>query len=400
VAAEQYPISCYLAKDNSFYSPLTSLKSSIIIMDAKINSEITDQRLVCIDALRGFDMLWIIGGSEVLITLTQATGFKFLSNIHVHFDHSWGQFHFYDLIMPLFLFIVGVVMPVSFKKRLARGETKKKLYNHIIKRVIILYILGLIASGHILTFDISKIHLWTDTLHAIAFGYLISSIMILELRLKWQLLITSGLLLLYWGVMALIPVPGYGAGIYEPDTNLALYVDNAVLGHFQEGDGWTYIITNMTFVCSVMLGVFAGKILQSDRPQMRKVGMLALIGAGCIIVGKIWGIWFPIIHHLWTSTLVLYAGGLSYLLLSFFYLVIDVWGFKKWSFPFVVIGMNAIAVYVATHLFDFSKIGNVFVGGLAKYLGSWNDFVQALAALTVVWLILYWMYRKKTFIKI
>jgi predicted acyltransferase len=369
-------------------------------MDTKTKPENTEQRLVCVDALRGFDMLWIIGGSEVLITLANATGFKFLSNMSVHFDHSWGQFHFYDLIMPLFLFIVGVVMPVSFKKRLARGETKKKLYSHIIRRVIILYILGLIASGHILTFDISKIHLWTDTLHAIAFGYLISSIMILELRLNWQIIITTSLLLLYWGVMALIPVSGHGAGIYEPDTNLAIYVDNALLGRFQEGAGWTYIITNMTFVCSVMLGVFAGKILQSDWTQMKKAWSLALIGIGCMIVGKIWGFWFPIIHHLWTSTLVLYAGGLSFLLLALFYLIIDVWGFKKWSFPFVVIGMNAIAVYVASHLFNFSEIGNIFVGGLEQYLGQWNDFVQALAALTVVWLILYWMYRKKTFIKI
>src|SRR4030043_260532 len=367
-------------------------------MDTKTKPENTEQRLVSVDALRGFDMLWIIGGSEVLITLANATGFKFLSNMSVHFDHSWGQFHFYDLIMPLFLFIVGVVMPVSFKKRLARGETKKKLYGHIIRRVIILYILGLIASGHILTLDISKIHLWTDTLHAIAFGYLVSSIMILELKLNWQIIVTTSLLLLYWGVMALIPVPGHGAGIYEPDTNLALYIDNAILGRFQEGAGWTYIITNMTFVCSVMLGVFAGKILQSYWTQMKKAWSLALIGIGCMIVGKIWGFWFPIIHHLWTSTLVLYAGGLSFLLLALFYLIIDVWGFKKWSFPFVVIGMNAIAVYVATHLFDFSKIGNIFVGGLAQYLGQWNDFVQALAALTVVWLILYWMYRKKTFI--
>ena len=172
-------------------------------MDTNIKDEITDQRVVSVDALRGFDMLWIIGGSKVLITLADATGLNFLSNMPVNFDHSWGQFHFYDLIMPLFLFIVGVVMPVSFKKRIARGESKKKLYTHVIRRVIILYILGLIASGHILKFDLSKLHLWTDTLHAIAVGYLVSSIMILELKLKWQIGITTGLLFLYWGIMAL-----------------------------------------------------------------------------------------------------------------------------------------------------------------------------------------------------
>lgn len=369
-------------------------------MESTNQTYVASERLVCVDALRGFDMLWIIGGAEVLISLCKASGIGFLSNMAVNFDHSWGQFHFYDLIMPLFLFIVGVVMPVSFRNRLKKGTTKKELYRHIIKRVVVLYILGLIASGHLLTFDTTKIHLWTDTLHAIAIGYLVSSILILEAGRKWQLSITAGLLILYWLVMALIPVPGHGAGIFEPDVNLALYVDNAVLGHWQEGAGWTYILTNMTFVCSVMLGVFAGQLLLSEMKPVKKAGLLALIGVSCIIAGKVWGIWFPIIHHLWTSSLVLFAGGLSFLLLALFYLIIDIWGYKKWAFFFKVIGMNAIAVYVATHLFDFREIGNVFVGGLLKYLGPWADFVEASAALAVIWLILYFMYRNKIFIKI
>lgn len=369
-------------------------------MDTKLLAGSGGKRLMSVDALRGFDMLWIIGGAEVLVSLGKATGLGFLSKLEVHFDHSWGQFHFYDLIMPLFLFIVGVVMPISFGNRLRRGASRKTLYRHVIKRVVVLYILGLIASGHLLTFDTSKIHLWTDTLHAIAVGYLVSSILILETGRKWQIIITGSLLVIYWLVMAFIPVPGHGAGIFEPDTNLALYVDNLVLGHWQEGAGWTYILSNMTFVCSVMLGVFAGQILISGSSPLRKTGLLALLGVICIIAGKIWGIWFPIIHHLWTSSLVLYAGGWSFLLMALFYLVIDVWGLKKWSFFFVVIGMNAIAVYVATHLFDFSLIGNIFVGGLLKWLGPWADFAEASGSLAVVWLILYRMFIKKTFIKI
>lgn len=369
-------------------------------MDTPAQSPVVSQRLMCIDALRGFDMLWIIGGSEVLVALAKRSGVGFLNGIDVHFEHHWGQFHFYDLIMPLFLFIVGAVMPISFGKRLKHGDSKKQLYLHVLKRVVVLYILGLIASGHLLSFDASKLHLWTDTLHAIAVGYLVSSVIILELKLRWQVAVTAILLLLYWAVMGLVPIPGVGAGFYEPNVNLAIYVDNAVLGHWQEGQGWTYIVTNMTFICSVMLGVFAGQILLSNRAQMRKVGELALLGIGCILVGQIWGIWFPIIHHLWTSSLVLYAGGLSYLLLALFYLVIDVRGYRKWAFGFVVIGMNAIAVYVATHLFDFKLVGRVFVGGLARWVGPWNDFVQEFAALAVIWLILYWMYTKKTFIKI
>ena len=369
-------------------------------MKQKNHSDTKNKRLESVDALRGFDMFWIIGGSEVLVSFSEASGLGFLSNMQVHFDHTWGKFYFYDLIMPLFLFIVGVVMPIAFKRRIDRGESKKTIYKHIIRRVIILYILGLIVSGHLLTFDLSQIHLWTDTLHAIAMGYLVSSIMILELNLRYQIGITITLLFLYWGIMALVPVPGYGAGLYLPETNFALYIDNFILGHFQEGMGWTYIITNLTFICSVMLGVFAGYILQSDNGPMRKVLWLALLGIGSIISGKIMGIWFPIIHHLWTSSLVLYAGGWCFLLLSGFYLVIDVWGYKKWAYVFIIIGMNAITVYVATHIFDFSLIGNVFVGGVASYMGQWGNFIQALGALAVVWLILYWMYRKKTFIKI
>jgi predicted acyltransferase len=355
---------------------------------------------MCIDALRGFDMIWIIGGAEVAVTFSKATGISFLNNIGKHFDHTWGQFHFYDLIMPLFLFLVGVVMPVAFAKRISSGQSKREIYYHVLKRVIILYILGLIASGHLLTFDTSKIHLWTDTLHAIAAGYLVCAVLILETKQEWRVGITAGLLLLYWGVMALIPIPGHGRGIYEPDMNLALYVDNAVLGHWQEGLGWTYILSNMTFICSVMLGTFAGQILLSTEAPWRKATLLAIIGTGCVVAGKIWGIWFPIIHHLWTSSLVLFAGGISCLLLSLFYLIIDIWGFRKWAFIFKVIGMNAIAVYVASHLFDFRLIGDIFVGGLTRRLGNWSEFIRSLAALSVIWLILYWMYRKQTFIKI
>lgn len=363
-------------------------------------SDNTGRRLVSVDALRGFDMFWIIGGSQLVVTFTQATGLDILQSIPVHFDHTWGEFRFYDLIMPLFLFIVGVVMPVAFKKRLSRGESKKKLYRHIIKRVIILYLLGLVGSGHLLTFDILQIHLWTDTLHAIAMGYLVSSILILEVNLRWQIVITGVLLVLYWLIMAWAPIPGHGAGIFQPDLNFALYVDDAILGHFQEGYGWTYIVTNITFICSVMLGVFAGYILQSEQPPMKKFTMLVTLGIGCVLAGMLWGIWFPIIHHLWTSSMVLYAGGWSFLLLSLFYLVIDVWGFKNWAFVFVVIGMNAIAVYVATRLFDFKLIGDVFTGGLASYMGRWGNFIRELAAFSVIWLILHWMYRQKIFIKI
>src|SRR5512140_3161893 len=144
------------------------------------------ERLMCVDALRGFDMLWIIGGAEVVIALVKGPGVGIIDGFDANFHHSWGQFHFWDLIMPLFLFIVGAVMPFSLGKRLERGDSKKKLYLHVLRRVGLLYILGLISSGHLLTFDASRIHLWTDTLHAIAVGYAVSSVLLLEFGVKWQ----------------------------------------------------------------------------------------------------------------------------------------------------------------------------------------------------------------------
>src|SRR6188508_2016474 len=119
-------------------------------MEAKVSSVVPPKRLLSVDALRGFDMLRIIGGGEVIIALAKAHTNNFTNRLAEHFDHQWGQFHFYDIIMPLFLFIVGVVMPVAFKNRLEKGDSKKKIYLHVLKRVLILYILGLVASGKLL----------------------------------------------------------------------------------------------------------------------------------------------------------------------------------------------------------------------------------------------------------
>jgi predicted acyltransferase len=290
-----------------------------------------------------------------------------------------------------------VVMPIAFKNR---AKSKSETYKHVLIRVFKLYILGLVASGHLFQLNIDTLHLWTDTLHAIAVGYLVSSVLILEVSRKWQYIIVALLLLGYSIIMTQVPVPGQQAGVFEIDNNLALYIDDAVLGHFQEGSGWTYILSNMTFICSVMLGVFAGNILLSQLSEKTKVIRLIIVGLSCIATALIWSLWFPIIHHIWSSSLVLYAGGWSYLLLALFYYIIDVRGYQKWSFFFRVIGVNAIAVYVATHLFNFSTIGAVFVGGFAKWLGEWYNVLLTFSGLVVVWLILLYMYRNKTFIKV
>lgn len=359
------------------------------------------KRLESLDALRGFDMFWIIGGAWIFGNLHQIFNNPITGFIDRQLQHvPWVGFQFWDLIMPLFLFIVGVAMPFSFAKRLARGSSHKKLYFHIIIRFFILFILGIIAQGHLLSYDLSKLAIYCNTLQAIAAGYLIGSILLLNLNIKWQIGVTTGLLLLFWALMAWVPVPGYGAGQLTSEGNLAMYLDKLLLGSFQDGTTYTWILSSLTFAGTVMLGVFGGLLLRSKKTQIQKV--LWLFGAGVLSIGLglIWSIWFPIIKHLWTSSFVLFSGGLCYLLLGLFYLIIDVWGYRKWAYVFKIIGMNAIFVYMITRLFDFRRIGDIFVGGLADRLGSWNGLIQGMAGFLVIWLILYWMYKERTFVKI
>lgn len=384
-------------------SPMTGAGEKVkYAMNSKGSDVVSRGRLVSLDALRGFDMFWIIGGAGMFASLDKIFHHPVTAGISQQLKHvEWEGFRFEDLIMPLFLFIVGTAMPFSFNKRLERGDSKKTLYLHIIKRVVILWVLGMMAQGGLLKYDLSKLRFYTNTLHSIAAGYLIASVIMLNMKLIWQIIATAGLMLLFWALMTFVPVPGHGAGVLEPDANLALYVEKLVMGRFHSsGSSYTWTLSTITFGATVMLGVLAGHLLRSSKTRWAKFFWLFAMGIGSLVLGMVWGIWSPIIKHIWTSSFVLLAAGWSYLLLALFYLIIDVWGFKKWAFGFVVIGMNAIAVYMATQLFSFRHIGNIFVGGLEERLGNWNAPVQAAAAVAVIWLILYWMYRKKTFIKI
>jgi predicted acyltransferase len=360
-------------------------------------------RVMSIDALRGFDMFFIIGGERIFASLHDVFDSPTTELIRTQLTHvKWEGFRFEDLIMPLFLFIVGVVMPYSFEKRRLAGHGKTRLYLHILKRTVILFILGMVAQGHLLEFDISKLHIYSNTLQAIAAGYIIAAIIMLNLGIRWQIAVTGILLLLFWALMILVPFPGRGADVLMPDSNLAIYIDRIVFGSFIDGTDppYTWLLSSMTFACTVMLGVMAGHLLRTDKVGIRKVLWLLAIGAGCIVAGLAWSLFFPIIKHLWTSSFVLFSGGICFVLLALFYLVIDVLGFSKWAFGFVVIGMNAITVYMAVHLINFRLISGMLVGGLEKYTSNWYPLIHALAGFAIVWLILWWMYRKKTFIKI
>jgi predicted acyltransferase len=359
-------------------------------------------RLMSLDALRGFDMFWIAGGETILNALARGLQSEWF-NQHVipQTRHvPWEGFTAWDLIMPLFLFVVGVAMPFSLARRVERGDSKARIYCHALLRVAILWVLGMIAQGRLLEYDLSRIRLYSNTLQAIAAGYLIATVLLLHLRTWAQVAVTVGLLLAYWGLLIWVPVPGHGAGQLTEQGNLAIYVDKLILGPCQDGTPYTWILSSMTFAATVMMGAFAGQLLRSRKGDRNKVLILAGAGLACVLAGWAWGQVFPIIKHIWTSSMVVFAGGWSLLLLAIFYLVIDVLGLRRLGLAFAVIGANAIFTYMAVHLFDFKSLSDPFVGGLAQWTGNWQDLVQTLAGVTVMWLILLFMYRRRIFIKI
>jgi predicted acyltransferase len=358
------------------------------------------ERLVSLDALRGFNMLWIIGGERIVRAAGKALGAGPDNPFIAQFEHvPWQGLHFYDIIWPLFMFMVGVSIPFSLAKRQGAGVTRRSLYTHTLIRAAILFVLGMIAQGNLLWFDLSKLHPCYSVLHGIAAGYLIATIVAMNCKPRGQAIFLGLSLLLYWALLMWIPVPGFGRGVLTPDGNAAIYIDRLVLGRFQFGEN-TWFLSYLGFAGSVLLGVLAGELLRSNwSPRAKVVGLLSA-GAGLTALGLFWSLWFPIIKLIWTSSYVLVAGGISALLMGLFYLMVDVLGFRRWAFPFVVIGMNSIAVYVATSVFDFRAVGNVFVGHLAQRAGLYGDLLTACAGFAVVWLILYWMYRTKSFVRV
>ena len=357
-------------------------------------------RLVSLDALRGFDMFWITGGTAILMGLGSVIQRPFFYTFLGQFDHSvWQGLHLYDLIWPLFFFIMGVAIPLSIAGRRAKGATDRSLLLHAIRRALILFFLGTITQGNLLLFDLSKFHPCYSVLHGLAAGYLIAVVVALKVKPSRHMAVIAGFLLAYWALVMLIPVPGYGAGVLTPQGNAATYIDHLVLGRFEFGAN-TWFLSYLGFASSVLLGVLAGQLLMSNLAPEKKLLRLLTMGVVSLATGLLWSLWFPVIKLMWTGSYVLISGGISFVVMALFYWIIDVRGYRKWSFPFVVIGMNSLAVYFATEVFDFRLVGNVFVGHLVPRLAQWGPLVEASAAFAVVWLILYWMYRKREFVRI
>lgn len=360
------------------------------------------RRLKSIDALRGFDMFWLMQEETGLVlALAAALHLPFQGLLARELDHTpWIGITAWDMIAPLFLFIVGLSLPLAIERRKARGESNRTIVGHILRRTAVLIALGLVFNG-ILKFDFADFR-YTGVLQRIALSYVFAALITVFCELRGRIAWTVGLLLGYWAIMALVPVPGFGANVLTPEGNLEGFIDRLFLpGKFCcyiFGDNEGYLST-IPSIATVTLGVLCYHLLQIKRSETWKTLALIAGGLGCIAAGLVWSIWFPIITRLWTSSYTILCNGWCMLLFALFYWVIDVKGWGRWAFPLVVIGMNPLTIYVLQEIFDFRNVATAFAGGLVNHSGVYSGLVLAVATVLAKWLFLYFLYRQKIFLK-
>ncbi len=360
------------------------------------------ERVQSIDVLRGFDMFWISGGEHFFHALAKATGWATAIVLARQLSHSqWEGFTFYDLIQPLFLFITGLTLPLMITRRLGRGETRADVFRRLLWRAGLLIILGHIDKNGALSLDFAH-QRYTSVLGRIGVTGLAAGVIIMYARPRAQVRWVIGILAAYWALLTFVPAPGQAAPSFQQGVNIVDWLDQHIMpGRLISGNhdanGWS---STPPVVATVLIGALAGAWILSTRPVGVKVAALAAAGVILTALGWVWGFQLPIIKHIWTSSYVLYTAGWSCLLLALFYGIIDGLKWRRWGFPFLLIGMNPLVIYllVNTQLVDFAFIGKFFLGfTFAHAAPSMVPVYSVLAALVVEFALLYWLYRKKFF---
>ena len=374
------------------------------------NASISTGRLESLDILRGLDMFLLVFLQPVVVAAAHASGAQWLEPLLRQLDHeAWAGFRAWDIVMPLFLFMSGVSMPFSLGK--LNNLPRRHVYLKILKRVIVLFLLGMVVQGNLPALDLHVLRFYSNTLQAIAAGYLISSLIVLNLPLRGQIAATAALLLVYWLPMTL-------RGDFTPDGNFAEMVDRTLLGRWRDGVYWdadgvwhfsphysyTWIWSSLTFGVTVMLGNFAGTIMKraataGARPEAAL--MMAVTGVALVVAGLLWHLQMPIIKRLWTCSMTLFSGGICFILMALFYWWVDVRGHSHGLGWLKIYGMNSITAYVLGEAVNFRSAAASLTYGLEHIIGSaWYAAWLTFANFAIVFLILLAMYRRRIFIKI
>lgn len=366
-------------------------------------------RLASLDILRGFDLFLLVFFQPVLWVLARQLDVPFLNGILYQFDHEvWEGFRFWDLVMPLFLFMTGASMPFSLSKYKGVSGSYWPVYRRILKRVALLFIFGMIVQGNLLGLDSRHLVIYSNTLQSIAVGYFMAAVIQLHFSFKWQVGVTLLLLLLYW-------IPMTFLGDFTPEGNFAAQVDKCVLGRFRDGVYWnedgswsfsphytyTWIWSSLTFGVTVMLGAFAGKIMKEGKADRKRVvRILSVAGLVLVGLGLLWSLQMPVIKRLWTGSMTLLSGGYCFLLMALFYYWIDYKGHTRGLAWLKVYGMNSITAYLLGEVVNFRCVAASVSYGLEQYLGTWYPVWLTFANYLILFLLLRAMYKCGLFLKV
>ena len=366
------------------------------------------ERLLSLDALRGFDLFWIVGGHGILVALFKLTEWGWLGAIDAQLKHvDWNGFQAYDLIFPLFLFMAGVSTPYSLTRRLAEGA-RSEVIRKVIQRGLILVLLGIIYNNGLQWKGLENMRLGSVLGRIGLAGMFAQLIFVFNYETPkrlWAWL--AGILLGYWAMLSFGHAPGFAAGDLTMEGNFASHVDRLLLpGKLHKGihdpEG---LLAVLPAIGNALLGILAGLWLRRSAEEVsgdRKAAGLAIAGIVLLAVGGLWSFVFPLNKNLWTSSFVLWTCGWSSLLLASFYWLIDVRGWlKAFGAFFAVIGMNSVLIYMSGKFLNFDFTGQALFGGLARaFPPAVASVILVTGIFAVKWLLFWFLKRQKIFLKV
>jgi len=361
-------------------------------------------RLYSLDALRGFDMFWIIGAEDIVHGLAKVTHSPFWENASAQLHHpDWNGFTMYDLIFPLFIFLAGVSTPFSVGKALDEGVSKNMLLRRVVKRGIFLFILGVIYNNGLTLKPLAEIR-FSSVLGRIGIAYVLANIIYLYSKQRWLIIWFSALLIGYYLILKFMSAPGFAPGDLTIEGNFASYVDRMVLpGKLSMGIHDTVgFFNNIPAIGNALAGIMVGVFLKrTNISGNEKALYLFATGIISLVIAQLWNLDFPINKNLWSSSFVMQTVGCSLLFLAIFYYVIDVLGYKKWAFAFQVIGVNSILIYLSEKFIEWEYTAKKLFDWVYQLAGD-PTFIMfvAIAILLIKWLSLKFLYDKKVFLRV
>ncbi|MFD2554163.1 acyltransferase family protein [Sphingobacterium tabacisoli] len=390
---------CYVSAQRPITTIYTTKNSTTIMEPTPQKSK----RLTSLDALRGFDMFFIMGLAGIIVAFTElfpnSTVMQWLGSQMHHVE--WHGLTHHDTIFPLFLFIAGISFPFSLDAQRRVGRSDSEIYKKIIKRGITLVLLGIVYNGFF-RLDFENLR-YASVLGRIGLAWMFSALLFVRFGTKTNALIALFLLVGYWLALWLIP---NSSDPYSFEDNLVGTVDRLLLpgkliyGSFDpEG-----LLSTIPAIAMAMFGMFTGQWIQLPSEKYtdtKKINYMLVAAVLLILIGYIWSLQFPINKKLWTSSFVCVVSGISLILFSLFYYIMDVKGYNKYALFFSVVGLNSISIYLAQEIVGFSKISNYFLGGIVTHLPeAYGNLLSSIGYFTVCWLFLYFLYKKKIFLKV